>query len=390
MDENTGSGLVSSEGDGWVYLDHAATTPLAEEAVSAMRPFLEGRHENPSASYGGSAKRAVEDARGKVASLFDTDRENVIFTGCGSESDNMAVKGVFETEDGDHIVTSTIEHPAVRNACSFLERKGADVTWVSPDEDGRINPSDVENAVREDTILISIMHANNETGVIQPLREIGEIADENDVLFHSDTVQSAGKIPTPADEIGLDLASLSAHKFYGPKGVGALYVRDGTELEPLIHGGGQERGLRGGTENVSGIVGMGKAAELALADLEERKNRLSGLRERLIEEVRGRTGARLVGDPENRLPGYALFCFEDMSGPEIVEALAERGIAASSGSACHSGDPEPSRVLKEMGVERKYATGTLRISMGRKTTEEDVDKVVKNLEEITEEVRSSK
>ncbi|KXB05268.1 hypothetical protein AKJ51_05195, partial [candidate division MSBL1 archaeon SCGC-AAA382A20] len=342
------------------------------------------------ASYAADVSQAVSEARRKVASLFNTEREHLIFTGCGSESDNLAIKGTLEGKDGNHIITSTIEHPAVRNTCRFLERKGVDVTWISPDEDGKVNPSDVNEAVREDTALISIMHANNETGVIQPLEEIGEIAEENDVLLHSDTVQSAGKILTKADEIGLDLASLSAHKFYGPKGVGALYVREGVDLEPIIHGGGQEKGLRGGTENVPGIVGMGEASELALEDMEERKQRLSALRRKLVEEVEERTDGRLVGDPENRLPGYALFCFEAMPGAEIVEALVKRGIATSSGSACHSGDPEPSRVLREMGIEKGLATGALRISMGRNTSENEIDEVVKHLEELAGKKNFSK
>ncbi|MDF9744673.1 cysteine desulfurase family protein [Natrinema salsiterrestre] len=246
-----------------IYLDHAATTEPREEVIAAMQPSLEDHYRNPSAVYATTEADAVHNARTAVADLLGTSARNIVFTGGGSKADNLALKGAVDAADGQHVVITTIEHSAVVETANWLEEHGIDVTRVAPGRDGRVDPVDVAHAIQPDTAIVSVMHANNETGVIQPLKAIGEITDERDVLFHSDTVQSAGKIPIDIDELGLDLASLSAHKFYGPKGVGALYVRDGIELEPIIHGGGQERGFRSGTENVPGIVGMGKAAELA-------------------------------------------------------------------------------------------------------------------------------
>lgn len=369
-----------------IYLDHAATTRPHDDVVTAMARYHSTQYHNPSALYADSPSEAIAAAREQVAGLFDVPPERIVFTAGGSEADTLAIFGAVDAVDGAQLITSTIEHPAVRNACRALERRGADVTWVAPRSDGRVDPADVEVAIRDDTALISVMHANNETGVVQPVEEIGRIATEHEVRFHSDTVQSAGKIPTPVDDLGLDLASLSAHKFYGPKGVGALYVREGVDLQPVIHGGGQERGLRGGTENVPGIVGMGKAAELALADRDERAVRLRDLRDRLVERVLERTDAELIGDPDRRLPGYSTFCFEKISGGELVAELADRGIAASSGSACHAGSLEPSRVITEMGIPSELAVGVLRLTMGRQTTREDVDTASSALEQVVCEV----
>lgn len=376
-----------------IYLDHAATTPPHDDVVAAMEPYLESHYHNPSAGYADSAAEGLETARERVAALIGATPESIVFTGGGSEADNLALKGVVDTTPGDsdgHVVTSAMEHDAIEETCRWLERCGVEVTRVSPREDGRVDPAAVEDAIRPDTEIVSIMHANNETGVVQPLEEIVAVAHERGALVHSDTVQSVGKLSVDVEALGLDMASLSAHKFYGPKGVGALYVRDGleAELEPLIHGGGQEGGLRSGTENVPGLVGMGVAAERARTDLDERADRLSGLRDDFVRRVRETTDGTLVGHPERRLPGYALFCFEETTGAQIVDALADRGIAVSSGSACHTGTVSPSRVLTEMGIDAQTALGAVRFSMGRRTTADDVDQAVAALEEALEVVRA--
>lgn len=358
-----------------IYLDHAATTKPHEEVITSMQMSLEDHYRNPSAVYASAEADAVHDARTAVADLLGTSPRNIVFTGGGSEADNLALKGAVEVADGQHVVTTTIEHSAVIETANWLEDQDIDVTRVTPGRDGRVDPADIADAIRPDTALVSVMHANNETGIIQPLEAIGEITEEHDVLFHSDTVQSAGKIPIDVDALGLDLASLSAHKFYGPKGVGALYVRDGVELEPLIHGGGQERGRRSGTENVPGIVGMGKAAELAVNDMSERKDRLTELREELVATVQNETEATLFGHPDQRLPGYAMMGFPRYSGADLVQAFADHNIAVSSGSACHSGDRSPSRVLMEMGIDTNLASGAVRFSLGRETTSEDIQHV---------------
>jgi cysteine desulfurase len=369
-----------------IYMDHAATTYPHEDVIEAMQPYLETHTFNPSASYASEEAAAVANARESVADLLGADPGHIVFTGGGSEADNLAIKGVVDAVDGDHVVTTTIEHSAVIETADWLENHGVSVTRVSPGPDGRVDPDDIEDAIRLDTVIVSVMHANNETGVIQPLEAIGQITDEYDVYFHSDTVQSAGKIPVDVDDLGLDLASLSAHKFYGPNGVGALYVRDGVDIEPLIHGGGQEHGLRSGTENVAGLVGMGKAADLARADMDERHSRLSELRDEFVATVRETTDAELIGHPEHRLPGYAMLCFPGQSGAQLIDALADHDIAVSGGSACHSGDPSPSRVLIDMGVDPDLAMGAVRFSMGRETTDEDVAYVTEKLQEVLHEV----
>ncbi|MGB9965162.1 cysteine desulfurase family protein [Halobacterium hubeiense] len=367
-------------------MDHAATTHPHEEVVEAMQPYLDTHYRNPSARYAATESEAVADARASVADLLGATPRDVVFTGGGSEADNLALKGVVDALDGDHVVTTTIEHSAVVEACDWLERHGVDVTRVAPNEDGRVEPDDIAAAIRPDTVLVSVMHANNETGVVQPLHAIGDITDDHDVLFHSDTVQSAGKLPVDVDTLGLDLASLSAHKFYGPKGVGALYVRDGVDLEPLIHGGGQEHGLRSGTENVAGLVGMGTAAELAMEDLGERRKRLTDLREEFIAAVQAVTDAELVGHPDQRLPGYAMLCFPGRNGASVIDALADHDIAVSGGSACHADDSSPSRVLVEMGIDPDVAFGAVRFSMGRETTREDVEYVSETLQAVLQDV----
>ncbi|MFB6083494.1 MAG: cysteine desulfurase family protein [Halorientalis sp.] len=365
-----------------IYMDHAATTYPHEDVIEAMQPYLETHTFNPSASYASEEAAAVADARESVADLLGADPGHIVFTGGGSAADNLALKGVIDATDGDHVVTTTIEHSAVIETCNWLEERGVEVTRIAPGSDGRVDPADIAEAIRPDTAIVSVMHANNETGVVQPLEAIGDITDDHDVLFHSDTVQSAGKIPVDVDDLGLDLASLSAHKFYGPNGVGALYVRDCVDLEPLIHGGGQEHGLRSGTENVAGLVGMGKAAELAMADVDERRERLTDLRDEFVTAVQERTDAELIGHPDYRLPGYAMLCFPGQTSSQLIDALEERNIAVSGGSACHSGDPSPSRVLVEMGVDLELALGAVRFSMGRETTRDDVEQVIGTLQTI--------
>ncbi|AUX10507.1 cysteine desulfurase [Halalkaliarchaeum desulfuricum] len=363
-------------------MDHAATTAPHEAVVESMKRALETYHCNPSAVYATTEADAVQAARESVAELLGASPQQLVFTGGGSEADNLALKGVVDATDGDHVVTTTIEHSAVIETCNWLEKRGVEVSRVSPGRDGRVDPADIAEAIRDDTAVVSVMHANNETGVIQPLDAIGTIAAEHDVVFHSDTVQSAGKIPIDVDNIGLDLASLSAHKFYGPKGVGALYVREGVDLEPIIHGGGQEWGLRSGTENVPGIVGMGTAAEEALADMDDRSDRLSDLRAELVSTLEGMVDCSLLGDPDCRLPGYAMLGFPGHSGAALVQGFADRGVAVSSGSACHSSDESPSRVLVEMGVDAELAVGAVRFSLGRETTAADVDAVEAQCREL--------
>lgn len=362
-----------------IYMDHAATTYPHEDVVEAMQPYLDTYYHNPSAVYATEEAAAVTEARESVAKLLGSAPGNIVFTGGGSEADNLALKGTIDEVDGEHVVVTTIEHSAVVETADWLENHGVGVTRVPPGNDGRVDPADIEDAIRADTAVLSVMHANNETGVVQPLEAIGEIADNHDVLFHSDTVQSAGKIPVDVDDLKLDLASLSAHEFYGPNGVGALYVRDGVEIEPLIHGGGQEHGLRSGTENVAGLVGMGTAAELALADMDDRRERLTELRDEFVATVQEWTDAELIGHPDYRLPGYAMLCFPEQTGSQLITALAERDIAVSGGSACHSGDPSPSRVLTEMDVDPNVAPGAVRFSMGRATTRDDIEHVAETL-----------
>lgn len=369
-----------------IYMDHAATTYPHEDVIEAMQPYLDMHHRNPSARYTSTEAGAVTDARQSVADLLGASPEQIVFTGGGSEADNLALKGVIDAIDGDHVVTTTIEHSAIIETCDWLEDHGVEVTRVPPGRDGRVDPADIEDAIQPDTAIVSVMHANNETGVIQPLDAIGDITDDHGVLFHSDTVQSAGKIPVDVDDLELDLASLSAHKFYGPNGVGALFVRDSVDIEPLIHGGGQEHGLRSGTENVAGLVAMGKAAELALADMDDRRDRVTALRDEFVATVQELADAELMGHLTQRLPGYAMLCFPGRTSAKLVDALAERDIAVSGGSACHAGDPSPSRVLVEMGVNPNLATGAVRFSMGRETTRDDVEDVIDALRTVLNEI----
>lgn len=373
-----------------IYLDHNASTPVHPEVVAAMLPYFSERYGNPSSihSFGREARDAVEAARGEIARFLEVSPEEIVFTSGGTESDNLAIKGVAYARGGGHLITSQVEHHAVLRTCQALERAGYAVTYLPVDGYGRVDPDDVRRAVRPDTILITVMFANSEVGTIMPVAEIGRIAAERGIPFHVDAVQAFGKIPFWVRELGISLLSFSGHKIYGPKGVGALYVRRGLRLEPLLHGGGQERRLRPGTENVPGIVGLGAAARLARAELPRLGERVAALRERLIAGVLDRIpDARLNGHPERRLPGNANVSVRYVEGEAILLNLDLKGVAASSGSACAAGSTEPSHVLVAMGLPEHEARGALRFSLGRENTEADVDYVLEVLPPIVERLR---
>ncbi len=373
-----------------VYMDHSATTPVDPEVREAMLPYFTEKFGNPSSLYtlGREARRAIEDARQKVADLIGAKREEVIFTGSGTEADNLAIKGIAfkNRKKGNHIITSSIEHHAVLNACKYLETQGFKVTYLPVSKEGLVNPADVEKAITPQTILITIMHANNEIGTIQPIEEIGIIAKEKNIAFHTDAVQTLGKIPVNVEAMNANLLSVSAHKIYGPKGVGALYIRKGTLIEPLFHGGGHERNLRSSTENVAGIVGFGKACELAKQRLPE-EAKLAELRDRLIKGVLEIKDSYLNGHPSKRLPNNANFRFSYIEGESMVLNLDMKGISASTGSACSSTSLEPSHVLLAIGLKPEDAHGSLRLTLGRGNTKEDVDYVLSVLPEVVNKLR---
>lgn len=375
-----------------IYLDHAATTPMRPEVLEAMLPFLQEQYGNPSSIYqiGREAQKALDGARDKVAGLIGASPREIIFTSGGSEADNLAIKGVaFALRDqGNHIITSAIEHHAVFHTCEYLKKHGFDITVLPVDSDGLVDPVAVDRAITPKTILVSIMHANNEIGTIQPIAEIGRILRERSVLFHTDAVQTVGHIPVNVEALGVDLLSLSAHKFYGPKGIGALYVRRGTKLDPLIHGGGQERNRRAGTENVAGIVGLATALELAVAEMDTCAQRQKELRDQLISGILAKIPyTRLNGHQEKRLPGNVNLCFEFIEGESLLLNLDMRGIAASSGSACTSGSLEPSHVLLALGLPHEIAHGSLRLTLGKDTSQADIDAVLDVLPGIVDKLR---
>jgi cysteine desulfurase len=375
-----------------IYLDYNATTPIDERVLSAMLPYLKEEFGNPSSIYSLAqrARRAVEEAREKLAKLLNADPKEIIFTSGGTESDNFAIKGIaYANQDkGKHIITSQIEHHAVLNTCKFLEKQGFHITYLPVDRYGVVDLDALEKSITPQTILISIMFANNEVGTIQPIKKIGEIAKRHGVYFHTDAVQAVGKIPIDVKELGIDLLSLSAHKFYGPKGVGALYVRKGVKMSSFIQGGEQERGRRGGTENVAGIVGLGKAAEIAQEEMVEEEKRVRALRDelerRLLERI---PEVVLNGHPQNRLYNTLSICVKYVEGESMLINLDREGICASSGSACTSGSLEPSHVLLAMGVPPEIAHGSLRFSLGKFNKEEDVERVSEVLPSIVEELR---
>lgn len=375
-----------------IYLDHAATTPVSEKVLASMLPFFSECWGNPSGVYGTGreARRAVEKARRQTAEALGAEAREIVFTSGGSESDNMAVKGAaFALADrGRHLITTEIEHPAVLNTCRWLEGRGFTVTYVRPDGEGRIDPEDIRRAVREDTILISVMTANNEIGTLEPVEEIGSIARERGILFHTDAVQAIGAIPVKVTDTGADLLSLSAHKFRGPKGAGALYIRRGSRTESLIHGGEQERGLRAGTENLPGIVGLGTAIEEAAEHLEERSVRERKLRDMLTKGILETVpGTRLNGPEDRRLPNNCSISFEKIDGEALLLRLDLAGIAASSGSACTSGSQETSHVLKAIGLTEAEAKGSLRLTVGEENTEEEIRETIRAIGEITADLR---
>ena len=375
-----------------IYLDHAATTAVSPEVLREMLPFMTECFGNAASIHGTGreAHRALDRARKQVAAVLGAQPQEVYFTSGGSESDNWAVKGVAWAARGrgKHVITSAVEHHAVLNACAWLEGMGFEVTRLPVDALGRVDPDSVARALRPDTVLISVMTANNEIGTLQPIREIGEIARSRGVPFHTDAVQAAGHIPVNVEELQVDLLSLSAHKFHGPKGVGILYVRRGTKLDSLIHGGAQERGLRAGTPNVPGAVGLAKALELASASLPESADRVRALRDQLIREIRARIpDAVLNGDPERRLPGNVHFSFPGVDGEALLLRLDLAGIACSGGSACTSGAQEPSHVLAAIGQAPELAKGGLRMTLGEENTPEEIKEVLRVLPEIVQDLK---
>jgi cysteine desulfurase len=361
-----------------IYLDFNASTPIAPEAAEAMRPFLSQHFGNPSSQHwaGIPAKEAVEHARKQVAELLQCSPDEIVFTSGGSESNNHAIKGVFFTlrEKGNHIITTQIEHPAVINPCRFLEKFGAEVTFVPVDRYGRVDPHDIQKAITPRTILITVMHANNESGTIQPIEEISKIARERGIVFHTDAAQSVGKIVTKVDDLRVDLLSIAGHKVYAPKGIGALYIRKGTPIEPFIHGAGHESGRRAGTENVLLAVGLGKACEIAKNHVND--DRILDLRNRFWKLLQDNFGEKVVlnGHPLHRLPNTLNVSFVGKAGGEILSRLD--GVAASTGAACHSGSVELSPVLKALGISPEVGMGAIRFSLGRTTTVQELERVV--------------
>ncbi len=376
-----------------IYLDNAATTQVKEEVFQEMLPYFKENFSNPSAiySFAQEGKKAVDKARKQVADLIGAKPEEIYFTAGGSESDNWALKTTAEAyvSKGKHIIASKIEHHAILHTCEYLEKREFEITYLDVDSDGKIKLDELRAAIREDTILISIMAANNEIGTIEPLYEIGKIAHEKGILFHTDAVQAYGHIPINVDELNIDMLSASGHKLGGPKGIGLLYIRTGVRIKSFIHGGAQERSRRAGTHNTPGIVGLGKAAEIASTNMEKVSNYEIGLRNHLIERVLNEIPySRLNGHREDRLPGNANFCFRFIEGESMLILLDQLGICASSGSACTSGSLEPSHVLLAIGLPHEIAHGSLRISLSEDTTVEEIDYVVDELKKIIERLRS--
>lgn len=375
-----------------IYMDHSATTPAKKEVVDAMIPYFTTHFGNPSSIYGiaRESKKAIDTARAQVAKALGADPDEIYFTSGGSESDNWAFKGVAfaNRKRGNHIITTSIEHHAVMHTCQFLEKEGFDVTYLPVDKYGLVDPAVLEKAITDKTILISIMYANNEIGTIEPIAELGAIARKHKVYFHTDAVQAIGNVKINVNEQNIDLLSLSAHKFYGPKGVGALYIKKGVRIENLIHGGGQERKRRAGTENIAGIVGLGKAIELATADIEGHNARIRAMRDRLIKGVLETIpNTRLNGHPEKRLPGNFNISFEFIEGESMLLWLDDEGICASTGSACTSGSLEPSHVLLATGLPVEVSHGSLRLTLGDANTDKDVDFVLEVLPKVVSRLR---
>ncbi len=378
--------------DKFIYFDHASTTPVKPEVLEAMLPYFTDKFGNASSIYsiGRESKKAIEEARDKVAAAIGAQPKEIFFTGSGSESDNWAIKGVAYSNKsrGNHIITTAIEHHAVLHTCQYLESDGFEVTYLPVDENGLITAEQVRDAIKPATILITVMFANNEIGTIQPIAEIGSVAREKGIYFHTDAVQAIGNININVNEMNIDLLSISSHKFYGPKGVGALYIRKGVKLTSYLHGGAQERGRRASTENIAGIVGMGKAIELASTNIEAYNKKLIDLRDRTIDEITKRIPfIKLNGDRNKRLPGNVNFSFQYIEGESLLLMLDMKGIAASSGSACTSGSLDPSHVLLAIGLPHEIAHGSLRITFGEQNTQQDVDYLMEVLPMIVGRLR---
>jgi cysteine desulfurase len=376
-----------------IYMDYAATTPTDQQVVEAMLPYFGEIFGNPSSlhGFGQEALAAMEGARAKIAAFLGAKPAEIVFTSGGTESDNFAIKGTAwaNRKKGDHIITSAIEHHAVLETCRFLEKEGFRVTYLPVDGDGLVDPADVVKAITDRTILISIMHANNEIGTIQPIAEIGRIAKGKGICFHTDAVQTFGHLPLTVDELNIDLLSASAHKLYGPKGMGLLYIRKGTRITPLVHGGDQESGRRASTQNVPGIVGFGKAVELAAATLHEEVVRLTSLRDRFIQVIFERLdGIRLNGHPARRLPNNINLSVESIEGEGMILSLDMMGIACSTGSACSSSSLEPSHCLLAIGLPHELSHGSLRFSLGMYTKEGDIDAVLEALPQVVGRLRA--
>jgi cysteine desulfurase len=375
-----------------VYLDHAATTPVRKEVIEAMVPYFNKNYGNPSSIYsiGRESKKAIEEAREKVASAIGAQPGEIYFTAGGTEADNWALEGTTRANrsKGNHIITSSIEHHAVIHTCENLAKHGFDITYLPVDKYGMVSIEDLKNAVTEKTIIVSIMHANNEIGTIQPIEKIGTFLKEKGVYFHTDAVQTVGKIPVDVNELNVDMLSLSAHKIYGPKGIGALYIRKGTKIQPFIYGGAQEKKRRAGTENVPGIVGLGVAIDTAATNLAGQYEYLSGLRDRLITGIMEKVPYTILnGHPTKRLPHNVNLCFEFVEGESLLLNLDLKGICASSGSACTSGSLDPSHVLLAIGLPHEIAHGSIRMTLGKDNTPDDVEYVITELPKIVDKLR---
>lgn len=376
-----------------IYFDHGATTFVRPEVIAKMLPYFGLSYGNPSSIYNlaRSAKHAVDSARATIAECINAKADEIYFTGCGSESDNWALKGVLSAnkKKGNHIITSAIEHHAIISTCEYLEKQGYEVTYVPVDEFGMVNPADIEAAITDKTVLISVMFANNEIGTIEPVKEIGEIAKKHNIYFHTDAVQAVGHIPVDVEDMNIDLLSMSAHKFNGPKGIGALYIKKGVKIDNLIHGGGQEKSKRAGTENVPSIVGMAEALRLACLEMEEHNNKLIEYRDKIITEIQQTIPyVKLNGHPTKRLPGNVNFSFNYIEGESLLLSLDLKGISASTGSACASGSLDPSHVLLGIGLSHEVAHGSLRITLGYENENHEVNYLLQVLPEIVEKLRA--
>ncbi|WP_434654020.1 cysteine desulfurase NifS [Thermoanaerobacterium thermosaccharolyticum] len=374
-----------------IYLDNAATTPIRSEVLNSMMPFFDNRFGNPSAlySYGQEAKKAIEEARDKVAAAIGASEDEIFFTSGGTESDNWALKGAAYAlrEKGNHIITSNIEHHAILHTCQYLENQGFEITYLPVDEYGLVDPNELKRAIKDNTILVSIMYANNEIGTIEPIEELVKVAHEEGILFHTDAVQAVGNVPIDVKELDVDMLSMSAHKIYGPKGVGALYIRKGLRIDTLLQGGAQERNRRAGTENVAGVVGFGTAIELITQNIDEHIKKLTMLRDKLIDGILKIPYTRLNGHPIKRLPGNVNVSFEFVDGESLILSLDMEGICVSSGSACTAGSIDPSHVLLAIGLPEEIAHGSLRLTIGEENTEEEIDTVINKLPKIVDRLR---